>query len=354
VLNEFPAMRFIRVRDVKAEREAHVSYQDQVYLKTDPIWYLVINRDFGVPWGPWGWGCGHDVEDVDRDEAEALHLLKPGQHVGLPAGQKKFLNLNQNLQASVKTMDPDLVEKLKKEFGKRIVIEGDSLRWATGSETPGAPVTPPLPAVVLRASPVSKAIDLRVGGKLGDQVKLALAAIDKVHDDGALTPVPLKETRKMNALGFLQPETTAGGIVARMIAVRASGPWPALTAVHEIGHLLDIMAIGAKGDFATVRGDADMANVLAAAEKTAAVQALRRQLAMTSSASMARHTKYLLKSWEIWARAYAQFIAERSGSPVLEEQLKAAKADQLRQWSTEDFAPLAAEIEKMFKQLGWI
>ena len=54
VLNEFPAMRFIRVRSVKQEREAHIPYEDQVYLKTDPIWWLVINKDFGVPWGPWG------------------------------------------------------------------------------------------------------------------------------------------------------------------------------------------------------------------------------------------------------------------------------------------------------------
>ena len=48
VLNEFPAQRFIRVRDVKTEREWHIPYQDQVYLKTDPIWSLEINRDFGV------------------------------------------------------------------------------------------------------------------------------------------------------------------------------------------------------------------------------------------------------------------------------------------------------------------
>ena len=142
VLNEFPAMRFIRVRDVKAEREAHIPYQDQVYLKTDPIWHLVINHDFGVPWGPWGWGCGHDVEDVDRDEAESLHLLKPGQKVELPAGQRKFLNLNQNLQASVKTMDPDLVAKLKQEFGNKIVIEGDTLKWKGNTDERTSDSTP--------------------------------------------------------------------------------------------------------------------------------------------------------------------------------------------------------------------
>ena len=129
VLNEFPAMRFIRVRDVKEPRELHERFQDQVYLKTDPIWWLEINRDFGVPWGPWGWGCGHDVEDVDRDEAEKLGLIKRGQEVPWPPAMNKFLNLNQDLQASTKTLAPELVEKLKQEFGDRIVMDGDFIRW---------------------------------------------------------------------------------------------------------------------------------------------------------------------------------------------------------------------------------
>jgi hypothetical protein len=76
VLNEFPAQRFIRVKAVKQERELHIPYENQVYLKTDPIWAKVINHDFGVPWGPWGWGCGHDVQDEDRAMAEELGLVK--------------------------------------------------------------------------------------------------------------------------------------------------------------------------------------------------------------------------------------------------------------------------------------
>ena len=124
VLNQFPAMRFIRVREVKAERELHIPFENQVYLKTDPIWWCVINKDFGVPWGPWGWGCGHDVEDVDREEAEKLHLVRPGEKLVAP---KQFLN--EHLQASVKTIDPDLVAKLEQEFGDQIAIENDMMRW---------------------------------------------------------------------------------------------------------------------------------------------------------------------------------------------------------------------------------
>lgn len=135
VLNEFPASRFIRVKAVKEPRLTHNVYEDQVFLKTDPIWALVINHDFHVPFGPWGFGCGHDVEDVDRDEAEDLGLIKRGQTVaqvskanGWPT-QSKFLNTN--LQASAHGIEPELLAKMKEVFGDRIRIEDDMIRWQT-------------------------------------------------------------------------------------------------------------------------------------------------------------------------------------------------------------------------------
>lgn len=132
LLNEFPAQRFIRVQEVKEPRQSHAQYEGQVYLKTDPIWATVINADFGVPWGPWGWGCGHDVEDVDRGEAESLGLIEPGAEV-----EPDVKNFNENLRASASGLEPDLLEKLKSEFGKQLVIEGDEMRWRPSEETGG-------------------------------------------------------------------------------------------------------------------------------------------------------------------------------------------------------------------------
>jgi hypothetical protein len=129
VLDAFPAQRFIRVIDVKEQRDSHAQYEDQVYLKSDPIWTR-INDDFNVPWGPWGWGCGHDVEDVSREEAEALGLLQPGQAV-----QPDTKNFNENLSASTRGLDPDLLAKLQEEFRDQLVVDGDSM-WFAG-RTPG-------------------------------------------------------------------------------------------------------------------------------------------------------------------------------------------------------------------------
>lgn len=132
VLDEFPAQRFIRTQDVKEPRTSHTQQEDQVYLKNDPIWADVINEDFGVPWGPWAWGCGHDVEDVDRAEAEGLGLIAPGQQV-----QPDEKNFNENLTASTNGVDPDLITKMQEELGNQIVVDGDLMFLAP--REPGGP-----------------------------------------------------------------------------------------------------------------------------------------------------------------------------------------------------------------------
>lgn len=123
LLNEFPAQRFIRVEEKKEHRDSHSQFEGQAYLKTDPIW-VTLNEDFGVPWGPFGWGCGHDVEDVDRSEAEQLGLIQPGQEL-----QPIERDFNEGLQASTLGLEPDLLAKLLDEFGDLVVVKNDTIAW---------------------------------------------------------------------------------------------------------------------------------------------------------------------------------------------------------------------------------
>lgn len=149
VLNEFPGQKLIRERDVTQERTSHIPFENFVALKTDLQFWLRINVDFGVPWAPWGWGCGHDVEDVDRDTTDALGLTEPGQTIA--GGDDE--NFNQHLKASVKNLDPELQRFLKEKFGNQIDIRDGEARW-----NPGAPsrfVPPPPPAPVPHVVPPS-------------------------------------------------------------------------------------------------------------------------------------------------------------------------------------------------------
>ena len=124
VLNEFPAQRFIRVIDVKEPRQSHEQYEGIVGLKTDLDLWLRINTDFNVPWAPFGWGCGHDVEDVDRAESDQLGLTQPNER--LKGGDEDF---NDHLQASVRNLDPEMIGFLKSAFGDRVTIENGTAQW---------------------------------------------------------------------------------------------------------------------------------------------------------------------------------------------------------------------------------
>ncbi len=128
VLDEFPAQRFIREVEVKTPRIIHQQNQDVVRLKTDLGFWMTMNDPsiggFGVAWGPWGFGSGMGVEDVDRTEAEDLGLLQPGEQV--KPVEKDF---NDKLQASTTGLDPDLVATMQEAFGGQIEISSDGAKW---------------------------------------------------------------------------------------------------------------------------------------------------------------------------------------------------------------------------------
>ncbi len=357
VLNEFPAQRFIRVKPVKEPRFNHLPYEDKVYLKTDPIWKF-INADFRVPWGPFGFGCGHDVEDVDRAEAEQLGLVRPGERLEPPAE-----DFNDNLEVSTRGLVPELIELLKAAFGDQLEIRGDKMRW-TPRRIGTSPVSK-LPTIeksetretpVLRTKPVSAALEMKVSGSLRESVRTGLAAIDQVHDDGVLPTIPVEpfNASDYGTLVYTKNKIT-NAVAPKRMNIRSSGDWPALTAVHESGHFLDIAAIAGPGKFATLSQEPRMAAVLAAARETTVIRDLEKSLAASQSPEYRERLEYLLDPREIWARAYAQYITQQSRNATLLADFKRMKAaDSRRGWSEEEFRAIATEIDKMFKELGWL
>src|SRR5262245_55706975 len=97
-----------------------------------------------------------------------------------------------------------------------------------------------------------------------------------------------------------------------------------------------------------------MKAVMDAAKSSAAIKQIetKRDTGTTRERNFAR---YMLTNEEVWARAYSQFIAERSGDPLLLEQLNTAlNTGTGRQWTTDDFKPIGAAIETLFKKLKWL
>ncbi|HLP01682.1 MAG TPA: hypothetical protein VK163_06625 [Opitutaceae bacterium] len=164
-----------------------------------------------------------------------------------------------------------------------------------------------------------------------------------MHGDGDLPKLPIYAKAGRGNLG----EYVHRGSEPLQIGIAPSGSWPALTTAHELGHFLDHQVLGRAGQFASANSPA-LAAFRDAVEASAAVQAIR-ELPETVRA-------YFLKPHELWARAYAQYIATRSGNAMLAGQLDKVRGGMQpwRQWSDADFKPIAEAIDAFFREKGWI
>ena len=124
-----------------------------------------------------------------------------------------------------------------------------------------------------------------------------------------------------------------------------------MTTAHEVGHWIDEMALPGHG-FSSEHHPA-LEPWREAIRRSAAFQNLK------AGTSSPKYRRYALRWRELWARSYAQFVAERSQEPIMLEQLSKVVNGKTgywidSQWAAEDFAPIATEIATLFKNQGWI
>lgn len=219
-LNEFPAQRFIRDIEAVRPRPIHQQNEGVVRLKTDLDFWLAMNSPqiggFGVPWGPWGFGSGMGVEDVDRDEAESLGLISPGDK---PQPVEK--DFNDHLEASLRGLDADLVQLVKDTLGDLVEINGDTVKWKGDGSSVHAPVPEPAdPTTTPQPSdepPRESATVEEVLEKLGLDKKKTVAPEDMMRLREALkvkNPVAAKDIiRSIEGVSIRTSEFTRGDVV---------------------------------------------------------------------------------------------------------------------------------------------
>lgn len=132
LLEAFPCQEFLRVEDRKVPRDwirrwvdAGGSLYDgrMIASKDDPIW-TAISR-FGRPWPPFDYGSGMGLEDVGRQDAIDLGVIKSKDKI-----EPTLESFNAGLQASVADLSPALQHRLKAAFGKQIKIKNGVASWA--------------------------------------------------------------------------------------------------------------------------------------------------------------------------------------------------------------------------------
>lgn len=213
--------------------------------------------------------------------------------------------------------------------------------------------------------PVSTCVEVPDGG-MWNFVRESLDAIDHVHSDGALPTIPIVSTQSRNP-GLYEFRATDGQ--ALRIRIREIGSHPRLAFVHEIGHFLDHQTLGTSGRFASATGR--LPDLMRAIDRSQSVARLRvrakRHFAFITDVRGRRMrevvesniVRYMLLPEECFARAYAQYIAARSGDERLIEELENVRANvyaqqvYYEQWDDDSFAHIADAFDWLFRQRGW-
>lgn len=266
------------------------------------------------------------------------------------------------------------------------------------SPRPDKPKRPRKSAAVEQGPPPSRARPntSKVSGALKldtylleNQGGAVLAAIDRVHGDGPLPDLPVKVGTPGRGGVQAAYRRHWSGQPADIIT-RKRPPQPALTLAHEIGHFLDnagMTRTSASDKFLGKFASEDpafpgMATLFAALRSSASVKVLEGyQEQMRTQGHVVFQTgpdeqrrvvvstgwlKYAVSEKELWARAYAQYIAVRSGDKKMMAELRrwqkeyhaeAGKGDNIpvpEQWDDDDFSPIAAAIDGIFEALGWL
>jgi hypothetical protein len=209
-------------------------------------------------------------------------------------------------------------------------------------------------------------------------VTRALRAIDAVHIDGALPRIPVvavPSATSGTAGNFVRGES-GQPVRLELNTYREYVTTAEFTFFHEVAHFLDLSALGDPRHKATETAHPILDRWRAAIRDTDAVHRLeanskRGYAEIIDVRGETRRvpispflTRYLLSESELWARSYAQHIAARSGdaktATALNEFRLGTGPNALLsevyplQWDDADFEPIAAAIDAMFKELGWI
>jgi SPP1 gp7 family putative phage head morphogenesis protein len=370
----FPFRQYLSSEDSRV-RATHAALNRKIFPADHPFWH---NH---TP--PWEFGCRCDVVPMMADEVDEirgteakkapedrqviegpmLEEIERGNLV-MPNGTGK-LDIRTPREKTGKGYEfrPDtLALSYEDVLARYDAPVAEAFRaWAETTKLPdgrtvaqslGGPSAAPAPAPggqpagvprsVPSGTPVSQALDVRMRDKAA--VRDALAAIDSVHGDGQLPTIPVTGSPDKGNLGHY----ASMGAQAVEVAVRASGPWPRLTAVHEVGHFLDHQAIGVAGRFtSTTAGAGELADVLAELRATPTFARIGMEAGPKAG--------YFQSPEELWARAYAQYVAEESQHPELLADLDrvANSLQPWRQWPADEFAPVRAAIRKLFLTLQW-
>lgn len=206
-----------------------------------------------------------------------------------------------------------------------------------------------VPHVPAGVRPTSELSPVQVSLRDADdrqRIETALDAIGSVHRVPAdLRSVKVKANKNAGAFYYDQDQLEIRGAF-----------WEdedMATFVHEFGHYLDFSLFGSGREFATDVRSRELLPLFKAIQSTRAYKALKEP---GGGGTIRAGEKYLRKSDELFARAYEQWVATSTGNPAMRSYIAKYRAAGARNayWDDDDFEPIAAELEALFRARGLI
>jgi SPP1 gp7 family putative phage head morphogenesis protein len=192
-------------------------------------------------------------------------------------------------------------------------------------------------------------------------------AADEVRDGlqaiGEVLRLPRSGVAERITIKYVNAENYAGEYSARAILsqrrvlsseikISSRANNRSATFVHEYGHYMDTellnigtQAIGAESELAA------WLNV---------VKGTRNYAEIRESSLSATNKAYFLGADELFARAFAQYVARKTGRTKLMQEVRMAwdwverRHGVMPQWTDADFAPIEAALDDLFRKRGWL
>lgn len=221
------------------------------------------------------------------------------------------------------------------------------------------------PRRVPDGKPVSQALSILA--TLGPIHKLqnAIAAVDSVHGDGELTKisVDVRQTLPDRKIAIFQVDNITN--LPLEIAISGNSPSWEMSLLHEIGHFLDWSALGDNKFYYSIGGSKlnEWRRLVHESQTVIKLKYCLDNLYLVpdpikkEKVDLSNIARYFLQENELFARSYAQYIAERSEDPILKSELNSvlngSPALSLSQWQSQEFTIIAAEFDRLFRSWGW-
>lgn len=199
--------------------------------------------------------------------------------------------------------------------------------------------------------PISSRLRI-TGGPACNPVQETIGIIDSVHVDGDLPLIDVVYQPPLIAEAAYCP-------VQKEISIDLLADDIHFHFCHEVGHVLDHLGIVPSMSESTIfRASEDcpgLKNWRDAVFNSMTHQILRAIFSLQYD----RYVDSLLRERELWARAYAQYIATKSRDPRLMTSLQTILAYEeplarCHQWTEDEFSPILASIDQIFTERGWL